>query len=97
MDWQLLIGQATVNGLVVGLLYLLMAVGFTLVFGVMRMVNFAHGEFYMLGAFTAYALVVKLSMPFALAVGLSVVIAIDPNTKENGCLQLLRGNQILYF
>ena len=76
MDWQLLIGQATVNGLVVGLLYLLMAVGFTLVFGVMRMVNFAHGEFYMLGAFTAYALVVKLSMPFALAVGLSVVIAI---------------------
>ena len=54
MDWSILATQATANGLIVGLLYLLMAVGFTLVFGVMRMVNFAHGEFYMLGAFGAY-------------------------------------------
>lgn len=76
MDWQLLLGQATVNGLVVGLLYLLMAVGFTLVFGVMRMVNFAHGEFYMLGAFAAYTLVVHMGLPFLLAVALSVVLAI---------------------
>ena len=76
MDWHLLLGQATANGLVVGMLYLLMAVGFTLAFGVMRMVNFAHGEFYMLGAFTAYVLVVQLSVPFLLAVALSVVIAI---------------------
>ncbi len=74
MDWNLLLGQATVNGLIVGLLYLLMAVGFTLVFGVMRMVNFAHGEFYMLGGFVAYALVVKLAVPFLLAVALSFVI-----------------------
>ena len=76
MDWYLLLGQATVNGLVVGLLYLLMAVGFTLVFGVMRMVNFAHGEFYMLGGFAAYALVVKLALPFLVAVALAVVLAI---------------------
>jgi branched-chain amino acid transport system permease protein len=76
MDWHLLIGQATVNGLVVGLLYLLMAVGFTLVFGVMRMVNFAHGEFYMLGAFAAYFFTTKLAMPFLLAVALSFVAAI---------------------
>lgn len=76
MDWHLLIGQATVNGLVVGLLYLLMAVGFTLVFGVMRMVNFAHGEFYMLGAFAAYFFTTKLAMPFLLAVALSFVSAI---------------------
>lgn len=76
MDWTLLLGQATANGLVVGLLYLLMAVGFTLVFGVMRMVNFAHGEFYMLGAFVAYALVVKLSLPFLVAVALSAALAI---------------------
>ena len=76
MDWPVLLGQATVNGLVIGLLYLLMAVGFTLVFGVMRMVNFAHGEFYMLGAFAAYALVVKLSLPFLAAVALSALLAI---------------------
>lgn len=70
MDWSTLIVQATVNGLVVGLLYLLMAVGFTLVFGVMRIVNFAHGEFYMLGAFSAYFMTAHLGLPFlpALAV-----------------------------
>lgn len=76
MDWHLLIGQATVNGLVVGLLYLLMAVGFTLVFGVMRMVNFAHGEFYMLGAFAAYFFTTKLGLPFLGAVALSFVVAV---------------------
>ncbi|QHI97464.1 branched-chain amino acid ABC transporter permease [Xylophilus rhododendri] len=74
MDWHLLLGQATVNGLVVGLLYLLMAVGFTLVFGVMRMVNFAHGEFYMLGAFCAYYLTVKAGLPFLVAVAASFVL-----------------------
>jgi branched-chain amino acid transport system permease protein len=64
VDWSILIAQATVNGLIAGLLYLLMAVGFTLVFGVMRMVNFAHGEFYMLGAFSAYFMTSSLGLPF---------------------------------
>ncbi len=64
MDWSTLLVQATVNGMVVGLLYLLMAVGFTLVFGVMRIVNFAHGEFYMLGAFAAYFLTAQAGLPF---------------------------------
>lgn len=64
MDWTVLAAQASINGLIVGLLYLLMAVGFTLVFGVMRMVNFAHGEFYMLGAFSAYFMTTGLHLPF---------------------------------
>lgn len=76
MDWSVLLGQATVNGLIVGLLYLLMAVGFTLVFGVMRMVNFAHGEFYMLGAFGAYLCTSVLGLPFLAAVALSFVAAV---------------------
>lgn len=68
MDFTFLIGQALTNGLIIGLLYLLMAIGFTLVFGVMRVVNFAHGEFYMLGAFCAYVCVTKLQLPFLAAV-----------------------------
>lgn len=72
----MLIAQATINGLVVGLLYLLMAVGFTLVFGVMRMVNFAHGEFYMLGAFGAYVFTTALHLPFLLSVVLTLICAI---------------------
>lgn len=59
--------QALVNGVIIGLLYLLMAVGFTLVFGVMRIVNFAHGEFYMVGAFATYVLMVHWEMPFLMA------------------------------
>ena len=76
MDWGILISQATINGLIVGLLYLLMAVGFTLVFGVMRMVNFAHGEFYMLGTMAAYYLTTFLKLPFLAAVGVSFFGAI---------------------
>lgn len=68
MDLQFLISQALINGLIVGLLYLLMAVGFTVVFGVMGVVNFAHGECYMLGSFGAYVCVRQLDLPFAPAV-----------------------------
>ncbi|HVI22247.1 MAG TPA: hypothetical protein VM691_02120, partial [Myxococcales bacterium] len=44
-----------VNGLIVGVLYALMAVGLSLIFGILKVVNFAHGEFYMLGSY-AYTL-----------------------------------------
>jgi branched-chain amino acid transport system permease protein len=54
--------QLTVNGVVLGLLYALIAVGLALIFGVLEIINFAHGEFLMLGAY---------AMTFALpAVGL---------------------------
>ena len=76
MDWSILLAQATVNGLIIGLLYLLMAVGFTLVFGVMRMVNFAHGEFYMLGAFGAYFLTAVLGISFLPALALTFAGAV---------------------
>ena len=45
-----MIGQMVVNGLLAGLIYVIMALGFTVIFGIMRIVNFAHGEFYMIGA-----------------------------------------------
>jgi len=51
-----MIADLVVNGLITGLLYALMAVGLSLIFGVLRIVNFAHGEFYMVGAYT-YALI----------------------------------------
>lgn len=76
MDITFLLGQALTNGLIIGLLYLLMAIGFTLVFGVMRIVNFAHGEFYMLGAFAACVGVTRLHLPFLLAVCAAFVLAL---------------------
>ena len=47
--WDLLVG-----GILRGGMYVLMAMGLSLVFGVMKIPNFAHGEFYMLGAYFAY-------------------------------------------
>lgn len=69
-----LIEQMAVNGLMAGLVYTLMALGFTLVFGIMRMVNFAHGEFYMVGAFAVLALNSRLGIGYLPAVLLAAVI-----------------------
>lgn len=76
MNLEFVIGQALVNGVIVGLLYLLMATGFTLVFGVMRMANFAHGEFYMLGAYAAFVGVTRLGMPYLASVILAFLVAL---------------------
>lgn len=71
-----LIAQSLINGVILGTLYLMMAIGFTLVFGVMRIVNFAHGEFYMIGAFMALIGVTWLGLPYPVTLALTVVVAI---------------------
>jgi branched-chain amino acid transport system permease protein len=76
VDLQFLISQAIANGLIIGLLYLLMAIGFTLVFGVMRIANFAHGEFYMLGAFISFVCVTKLSLPYIVSVFIAFALTL---------------------
>ena len=67
--------QLTLNGITLGLLYALIAVGLSLIFGVMEIINFAHGEFLMLGAFVmAFALpVVGLLYWPALAVSMVAI------------------------
>jgi branched-chain amino acid transport system permease protein len=95
VNWSVLLAQATVNGLIIGLLYLLMAVGFTLVFGVMRMVNFAHGEFYMLGTFSAYFLTTQAHLPFLAAVALTFLGAVVVGAVlEWGILQPFRRDEL---
>ena len=49
--------QQGINGLMLGIMYSLVAVGFTLYFGVLNVINFAHGDFFMLGSFMALVLV----------------------------------------
>lgn len=71
-----LIAQSIVNGVILGTLYLMMAIGFTLAFGVMRIVNFAHGEFYMIGAFLALIGVNWLGLPFAFSLAFTVAAAL---------------------
>ncbi|RMX04824.1 branched-chain amino acid ABC transporter permease [Corticibacter populi] len=56
--------QHTANGLVLGSTYALLGIGLTLIFGIMKVVNFAHGEFYALGAYVTYALVSLMGLNF---------------------------------
>jgi len=66
--------QTILNGLMTSSFYALVAVGLSLVFGVMHIVNFAHGEFYMLGAYSVWVLFAKMNWPFFAAVGAGIVI-----------------------
>ncbi|MEW6582591.1 MAG: branched-chain amino acid ABC transporter permease [Actinomycetota bacterium] len=60
--------QTTVNGLSSGSIYALAAIGLTLVYGILKLVNFAHGDFMTLGAYVAFAVNVSAGMHLALAI-----------------------------
>lgn len=68
-----LFAQTILNGLITSSFYALIAIGLSLVFGVMNIVNFAHGEFYMIGAYTVWILFAVLHWPFFIAVGVAIV------------------------
>ena len=57
------IGEQALNGLIISTFYALIALGLAIIFGVLRSVNFAHGEFYILGGYAAYLVVSVLGMP----------------------------------
>ena len=56
-----LFGQYVMNGLMLGMMYALVAVGFTLFFGVLDIINFSHGDVLTVGAFTGLATYLGLS------------------------------------
>jgi branched-chain amino acid transport system permease protein len=66
--------QVIFNSLILGSIYALIASGFTLVFGVTHIINFAHGEIYMLGAMGMYVFSTLVELPFAVAMPLSVAV-----------------------
>jgi branched-chain amino acid transport system permease protein len=66
--------QIFVNGLTLGLLYSLIALGFSLLFGVLGVLNFAHGAFFMIGAFIVYNLTEILGMPYLISLFVSMLI-----------------------
>jgi len=66
--------QQVINGLVLGHAYALIAIGWTLLLGVARLVNFGHGQMYMVGAFVTWWAVAKAGMPYALAVPVAMAV-----------------------
>jgi branched-chain amino acid transport system permease protein len=63
MTFELLI-QSTILGVSIGSIYILMALGLTLMFGMMHIINFAHGAVYMLGAFVMYFFFFQWGLPY---------------------------------
>ncbi len=61
------------NGIVIGSGYALIAIGLTMIFGLMEIVNFAHGEFYMIGGFVAFYLAQFFGLNFFISLILSIV------------------------
>jgi branched-chain amino acid transport system permease protein len=66
--------QLVANGLVLGAFYALSALGLTLVFGLMRVVNFAHGELYVIGGLLGWALTVVFGWNYFLALVVVVIV-----------------------
>ncbi|MBQ1215510.1 MAG: branched-chain amino acid ABC transporter permease, partial [Firmicutes bacterium] len=56
--------QQIVNGLSLGSTYALIALGYTMVYGIIKLINFAHGDIYMLGAYIGFAVITKLGLGF---------------------------------
>src|SRR5215469_13969731 len=63
----------TANGLVIGLIYALMAAGLTLVFSVLKVVNFGHGSLYMVGGYASYYAITLLGVPPIVGVVIAMV------------------------
>lgn len=66
--------QQVFNGLALGGVYCLVAIGLTLVFGVLRIPNLAHGSLYMLGAYVTYFALTTLGVPYIAAIGIAIVV-----------------------
>lgn len=65
--------QQLINGLSLGSIYALIALGYTMVYGIIKLINFAHGDIFMLGAYVAFFITTKLGLGFGWALLASVV------------------------
>ncbi len=77
------LAQQIINGLILGSMYALVAIGFSLIYGIIRLINFAHGDVVMIGAFATLAFMQLAGVPFwvialaVLAVGALVGLLIE--------------------
>lgn len=65
--------QQLINGIALGSIYALVSLGYTMVYGTIRLINFAHGDIFMMGAFVGYYLITVLQMNVFLAMCISVL------------------------
>ena len=63
------------NGLVIGVIYAVIAAGLTVIFSILKIVNFAHGEVYMMGGYFGYFVIAWFGIPPLLAVGVAMLLS----------------------
>lgn len=72
--------QQLVNGLTLGAIYALIAIGYSMVYGIIGMINFAHGEIYMIGAYvglvTLTAIGISAGYPLPLVLGAALIVSV---------------------
>lgn len=66
--------QQLINGLSLGSIYALVALGYTMVYGIIKLINFAHGDVYMIGAYTAFFVTTYLGMSFLPALLVCMIV-----------------------
>lgn len=66
--------QQVINGLSIGSIYALIALGYTMVYGIIKLINFAHGDILMIGAYAGFICASMFNLPFVPALIISVVI-----------------------
>ncbi len=65
--------QYTINGISIGTIYAIIALGYTMVYGIAKMLNFAHGDVIMVGGFVAYTVISRLGLPELVAVPIAML------------------------
>ncbi len=71
-----LLPQQLINGLTIGAVYALIALGYTMVYGVLQLINFAHGDLFMLGAMVAVFLLTAMAFTAPLPLGLALLVLV---------------------
>ena len=66
--------QAVVDGVRLGVVYALVALGYTMVYGIVRLINFAHGDVFMVGAFTSFFAITQYKWGFVPAILFSMIV-----------------------
>src|SRR6266478_5462314 len=84
MDWGKFFVEL-VNGLTLGCVYALIALGYSMVYGILKLLNFAHGDIYMVGAFIGYFIYTSLGAPFTPSVPSVVLLILMLLGSAVGC------------
>jgi branched-chain amino acid transport system permease protein len=84
MDWPKFV-QLTVNGTTLGCMYALIALGYSMVYGILKLLNFAHGDVFMIGGFIGYFVYTGLGAPLSPSVPVAILLLIVLLAATIGC------------